>query len=192
MVTYFNQNVNIYIKFIPLDGCINKFKTDMLHGEEKQIVYENILRIDQLIKEQFSNHVTIRKKVLGVVRVFITAYINRIILSRAQAQGYSEAKILEKICYHYSRIQSGEQMEFARLRKYCSKFDEFEQNMRKAKNNSNILEFILRTVNVPIEEKNQLLKGYIDEVIDAPNQTEVSVYDEIAYHDNIVNEPSKI
>ena len=49
---------------------INKFKTDMLHGEEKQIAHENILRIDQIIKEQFSNHVTIRRTVLGVVRDF--------------------------------------------------------------------------------------------------------------------------
>lgn len=49
---------------------INKFKTDMLHGEEKQIAHENLLRIDQLIKEQFSNHMTIRRTVLGVVRDF--------------------------------------------------------------------------------------------------------------------------
>jgi len=49
---------------------INKFKTDMLHGEEKQIAHENILRIDQIIKEQFSNHATIRRVVLGVVRDF--------------------------------------------------------------------------------------------------------------------------
>lgn len=49
---------------------INRFKTDMLHGEEKQIAHENILRIDQIIKEQFSNHVTIRRTVMGVVRDF--------------------------------------------------------------------------------------------------------------------------
>jgi len=49
---------------------INKFKADMLHGEEKQIAHENILRIDQIIKEQFSNHVTIRRTILGVVRDF--------------------------------------------------------------------------------------------------------------------------
>ncbi|MCX6055113.1 MAG: hypothetical protein NTZ74_09415 [Chloroflexi bacterium] len=49
---------------------INKFKTDMLRGEEKQIAHENILRIDQIIKEQFSNHITIRRTVLGVVRDF--------------------------------------------------------------------------------------------------------------------------
>lgn len=49
---------------------INKFKTEMTLGEQKQIAHENILRIDQIIKEQFSNHETIRRTVLGVVRDF--------------------------------------------------------------------------------------------------------------------------
>lgn len=49
---------------------INKFRTDMLQNEEKQIAHENILRIDQIIKEQFSNHVAIRRTVMGVVRDF--------------------------------------------------------------------------------------------------------------------------
>lgn len=49
---------------------INRFKTDMLQHEEKQIAHENILRIDQTIKEQFSDHVTIRRTVLGVIRDF--------------------------------------------------------------------------------------------------------------------------
>lgn len=49
---------------------INRFKNEMLHGEEKQIAHENILRIDQIIKEQFSNHIAIRRTVMGVVRDF--------------------------------------------------------------------------------------------------------------------------
>lgn len=49
---------------------INRFKTEMLHGEEKQIAHENILRIDQIIKEQFSTHVTVRRTVMGVVKDF--------------------------------------------------------------------------------------------------------------------------
>lgn len=49
---------------------IEHFKTEMLHGEEKQIAHENILRIDQIIKEQFGNHAVIRRTVMGVVRDF--------------------------------------------------------------------------------------------------------------------------
>ena len=56
----------------------------------------------------------------------------------------------------------------------------------QAKNNIGILEFILRTVNVPVEQKNTFLKGYIDELIATPNQAEKDVYDEIAYNELVI------
>lgn len=49
---------------------IQKFKEDMMKGEQTQLAHENIMRIDQIIKEQFSNHEAIRKTVMGVVRDF--------------------------------------------------------------------------------------------------------------------------
>ncbi|WP_346909219.1 hypothetical protein [Faecalicatena orotica] len=49
---------------------INKFKEDMIQNEEKQLAHENILRIDQILKEQFGDHETIRKTVMGVVKDF--------------------------------------------------------------------------------------------------------------------------
>lgn len=49
---------------------VNKFKTDMMQNEEKQLAHENILRIDQILKEQFGDHEAIRKTVMGVVRDF--------------------------------------------------------------------------------------------------------------------------
>lgn len=49
---------------------ILKFREDMEHGEQKQLAHENIIRIDQIIKEQFSNYETIRRTIMGVVRDF--------------------------------------------------------------------------------------------------------------------------
>lgn len=49
---------------------ISKFKQDMIQNEEKQLAHENILRIDQILKEQFGDHEAIRKTVMGVVRDF--------------------------------------------------------------------------------------------------------------------------
>ena len=49
---------------------VNKFKQDMIQNEEKQLAHENILRIDQILKEQFGDHETIRKTVMGVVKDF--------------------------------------------------------------------------------------------------------------------------
>ncbi|MBE6587093.1 MAG: hypothetical protein E7647_01610 [Ruminococcaceae bacterium] len=49
---------------------IEDFKNAMYKGETKQIAHEHVLRIDQLIKEQFGNHNAIRRTVMGVVRDF--------------------------------------------------------------------------------------------------------------------------
>lgn len=49
---------------------ISKFKQDMIQNEEKQLAHENILRINQILKEQFGDHETIRKTVMGVVKDF--------------------------------------------------------------------------------------------------------------------------
>lgn len=49
---------------------ILEFRKSMEQGEQKQLAHENIIRIDQIIKEQFSNHETIRRTVMGVVRDF--------------------------------------------------------------------------------------------------------------------------
>ena len=49
---------------------ISKFKQNMVQNEEKQLAHENILRIDQILKEQFGDHEAIRKTVMGVVKDF--------------------------------------------------------------------------------------------------------------------------
>ncbi|MDO4623173.1 MAG: hypothetical protein Q4B22_09490 [Eubacteriales bacterium] len=49
---------------------VQQFKQKMEHGEEKQLAHENIIRIDQLIKERFGDYETIRRTVIGVVRDF--------------------------------------------------------------------------------------------------------------------------
>lgn len=49
---------------------IQKFKQDMMRGEQSQIAQENILRIDQEIREKFADYDNIRKTVMGIVRDF--------------------------------------------------------------------------------------------------------------------------
>ena len=49
---------------------IQRFKQDMMKSEQTQLAHENIMRIEQIIKEQFSNHEAIRKTVMGIVRDF--------------------------------------------------------------------------------------------------------------------------
>ena len=49
---------------------VQDFKTGMIQSEEKQLAHENLIRIDQTLKEQFGDHDAIRRTIIGVVRDF--------------------------------------------------------------------------------------------------------------------------
>lgn len=78
----FRSGVNVRIEQVDLSTSniqattrqiyenVAKFKQDMLQSEEVQLAHENVLRIDQVLKEQFGDHETIRRTVIGVVRDF--------------------------------------------------------------------------------------------------------------------------
>ena len=81
-INQFESNVDVHVRNIRQSSInvehatqeiyaqISKFREDMEHGEQSQLAHENIIRIDQIIKEQFSNYETIRRTVMGVVRDF--------------------------------------------------------------------------------------------------------------------------
>ncbi|MCH5191711.1 MAG: hypothetical protein J1F23_06050 [Oscillospiraceae bacterium] len=116
----------------------------------------------------------------------IFAFIKKVIDMNMAASGYSEEDIVAQIRAYFNRMQPSDQLQYSMLRKYCSEFDQLTSLMMQAKNNINILEFILKTANVPAEEKNSFLKNYIDELIATPNQVEKDVYDEIAYNELVI------
>lgn len=66
----YNASSNVHSTATKIYEGIQKFKEDMMKGEQTQLAHENIMRIDQVIREQFSNHEAIRKTVMGVVRDF--------------------------------------------------------------------------------------------------------------------------
>ncbi len=66
----YSSSVNVNDTATKIYDGIEKFKNDMIHGEETELAHENIIRIDQILKEQFSQHEAIRKTVIGVVRDF--------------------------------------------------------------------------------------------------------------------------
>lgn len=49
---------------------VSTFKENMIKSEEVQLAHENVLRIDQVLKEQFGDYERIRKTIIGVVRDF--------------------------------------------------------------------------------------------------------------------------
>lgn len=116
----------------------------------------------------------------------VFSFIKKVIDANMKASGYNEDEIIARIKHYFNRMQPSDQLQYSMLRKCCGEFDQLTLTMMQAKNNINILEFILKTSNVPEEQKNTFLKGYIDELIASPNQAEKEVYDEIAYNELVI------
>ena len=116
----------------------------------------------------------------------VFSFIKKVIDANMKASGYDEDEIIARIKHNFNRMKPSDQLQYSMLRKCCGEFDQLTSTMMQAKNNINILEFILKTSNVPEEQKNTFLKGYIDELIASPNQAEKEVYDEIAYNELVI------
>jgi len=116
----------------------------------------------------------------------VFVFIKKVIDANMKASGYSEDEIIFQIKHYISRMQPSEQLQYSMLKKCCSEYEQLASTMMQAGNNINILEFILKISNVPEKQKNTFLKGYIDELIAAPNQVEKDVYDEIAYNELVI------
>lgn len=116
----------------------------------------------------------------------IFSFIKKVVDSNMRSSGYSEEGVIDAIKEYLKRMASLEQFEFSQLRKYCDNVQTISSILFLAKNNINILEFILKTLNVPEQEKNTFLKSYIDELILMPNLSEKEIYNEIDYNELII------
>lgn len=129
---------------------------------------------------------TIAENVNDDTKSQINIYINKVVTDNLKSQGYGEEDITEQICKYFGKMRPSDTVDYPALRKFCSEFDFMADILLNAKNNINILQFIITTINVSPEQKNEYLKGYIDELISAPNQVEEDVYEEIKYNELII------
>lgn len=116
----------------------------------------------------------------------VSAFIKKVIDANMKASGWNEKEAVAQIKGYLDKMQPSDRLDYPLLKKHCSEFDRLYSVMMQAKNNKVILEFILKTANVPEEQKNTFLKNYIDELIESPNKAEKEVYEEIAYNELVI------
>lgn len=116
----------------------------------------------------------------------ISDYIHRIIVECAEQAGYSESDVVGIIQGKMLALMKAMPQELPALAKYCSDFGTIASMLNLAGNNYNILEFILRVVNVPVAERNTYLKEYLNELLAKPNEVEIETYDEIEYNELVI------
>lgn len=129
---------------------------------------------------------TIAENVDDQTKNEIFTFIKRVIAANMKASGYSEDRIVSLIRDYFDKRQPCDPLPYPLLRKCCGEVHQLGSVLMQAKNNITILEFVLRTLNVSVEEKNTFLKEYIDEIIAKPNDVEKGVYDEIAYNELVI------
>lgn len=116
----------------------------------------------------------------------ISDYIHRIIVECAEQAGYSESDVIGIIQGKMLALMKAIPQELPALAKYCSDYGTIATMLNLAGNNYNILEFILRVVNVPVAERNTYLKEYLNELLAKPNDVEIETYDEIEYNELVI------
>ncbi len=129
---------------------------------------------------------TITENVDEKIKDEIHSFIKKIIQRSIESEGLTENDMVNQIKWQYSRMEPDESIGYSMLRKCCSEFARLNRTMMKAKNNKNILQYILNIINVPVEQKNEFIKSYIDELVAHPNEKEEAVLLEIKYNDLII------
>lgn len=162
------------------DEAALKWFTTYQGLEVKGSDYRTFLMMFSLISKTLNDNVDEN------VKLAINGYIRRVIDDNIKSSGYAPEEVITLIVTHYTAMKQHEVLDLSLIKKYSSDYYELENLTNLASNNVNILEFIIRTVNVSSEERNTFLKNYIDELLETPNATEYEVYNEIEYNETII------
>ncbi len=116
----------------------------------------------------------------------IQQFIRQVIQANQKAEGYDEDAILNQIEAYFSALAPEDPLSLPMLRRCCGDYEQIARAVTLAANNAHILQFLLDLKNVSSEERDEYLNSFIEELIDAPNEVERSVYDEIDYNELII------
>ena len=116
----------------------------------------------------------------------IEAFVHQLVEERVASDGYHPDEMIRRIQNAYGAMILNEPFSYPLLEKHCSDSSVMNGTLLFAKNNLKILEFIRQTVNVTAAQKRNRINAFIDSVIRRANTTEVSVRNEIRYHETVI------
>ena len=147
-----------------------------LKGSDEETFLMLFSLLSKTIDEQVDDH----------TKYEIYSFINKVIAVSAQAEGFSEADIIDLIERNLLALSPGYTLQLNLLQKCCDDFQKISDMVMMAQNNIQILQFILDVSNVSEIEKNEYLSKFIDKEIERPNDQESAVYDEIERNEIII------
>ena len=116
----------------------------------------------------------------------VQKFIRKVIADNARAAGFRQADVVSRIAGYLAAMAGSDPLELPLLQRCCGDYQKIARAVTLAQNNVNILQFLMDLANVSREERNTYLATFLEELIDAPNPTEKSVYEEIEYNELII------
>ena len=151
-------------------------------GEDDESILLLFAIADRTVREECSDEV-----ISGVNR-----FIRQIIDDQLHENDYSENDVVEKILRYLYGLRHNSAFEYPLLNKYCTEKDLLNDLLISARANEKILDFILQTVNLTTEEKNDFLHRHIDTLIAKANKTERDTVDEIRRNELIIKQNGNV
>ena len=130
---------------------------------------------------------TLHDEIEDKIKYEIIEFVNKVIAMNAQAEGFSEEEIVDKIEAYHRKMKDGDKLELNMLKRCLTDYAEVAETVALAENNIHILQFIMDVANVSEIERNEYLDQFINDEIAKPNDVELSVYNEIEYNELVIS-----
>ena len=147
-----------------------------LYGEDDRTFMLLFAIVNGVITQNCSDEVVSRAR----------KFINDVINDELSKSGYSEEAVIARIFSYMRRFIPMDSLDYPVLLKHCPEGEYLRNELMLAKANVNILDFILKTVNIGEKERKDYLNSFIEECVKKPNKVEIEVEDEITYNELII------
>lgn len=125
-------------------------------------------------------------KVSDRTRQIVTNYVNSLIDEDLARHGDTRAQAVGRIADKWQGIAGMQPFPYDAIVSHVPGWKDLSLAMSMARGQQAILEFVDRTLTVPVEQRNLFLKDYIDGIAQEPGKQERDTYDEIRRNELII------
>lgn len=125
-------------------------------------------------------------KVSDRTRQIVTNYVNSLIDEDLARHGDTRAQAVGRIADKWQGIAGTQPFPYDAIVSHVPGWKDLSLAMSMARGQKAILEFVDRTLTVPVEQRNLFLKDYIDGIAQEPGKQERDTYDEIRRNELII------
>ncbi|MFR0557508.1 OmpH family outer membrane protein [Pseudoscardovia radai] len=125
-------------------------------------------------------------KVSDRTRQIVTNYVNSLIDEDLARHGDTRAQAVGRIADKWQGIAGTQAFPYDAIVSHVPGWKDLSLAMSMARGQQAILEFVDRTLTVPVEQRNLFLKDYIDGIAQEPGKQERDTYDEIRRNELII------